>query len=261
MPPWQRRSPRIRPGQVVHLKGVLVDAVAPSRALYQIVAAIVRLQLRDHVGRRHRTRMTALPAAARTTARGIAPADVGDDAGTYLSDMAHRPAALPARRRHRASSTLPAIVRYPTPRHSFPTPIAMGWPKRGSRRTRTNARADGQYTFAITRADDGLLVGAIALRPVASEHENVGYWIGREYWGRGYATAATRAMVALAFSCLDCQTDHRIVPGAKPGIGTRDGEMRSGACSPGDARSPRMPEAFCVRGITRDAWEQFTYEP
>ena len=85
--------------------------------------------------------------------------------------------------------------------HPYPGGMAEAWIA-----THEDERARGtQYVFAIARAVDEKLVGAIALRPVASEHENVGYWIGREYWGNGYATAATHAMMALAFSCLDCQ--------------------------------------------------------
>ena len=60
------------------------------------------------------------------------------------------------------------------------------------------------FVYAITQAEDGLLIGAIETRPVADEHENFGYWIGAQYWGRGFATAAARAVVALTFGYLDC---------------------------------------------------------
>jgi ribosomal-protein-alanine N-acetyltransferase len=63
--------------------------------------------------------------------------------------------------------------------------------------------AGREYTYAITQAADGLLVGAIALRLAPIEREHLGYWIGHAYWGRGYATAAARAVIALAFSLLD----------------------------------------------------------
>ena len=123
--------------------------------------------------------------------------------------------------------------------------------------THEQERACGkQYTFAIDRADDGSLVGAIALRPVASEHENVGYWIGREYWGHGYATAATRAVVALAFSCTDCQQ----ITASYLARNTASGRVLE-KCGLMLVRRDRRehrgnPEEFCVRGITRDAWEQ-----
>ena len=55
--------------------------------------------------------------------------------------------------------------------------------------------------FAIVRRADNLLVGAIGwmLKP---EHQRaeVGYWIGHEYWGHGYATEALKAVIDHAFS-------------------------------------------------------------
>ena len=58
-------------------------------------------------------------------------------------------------------------------------------------------------TYAIARADDGTLVGAIAIsNDMLHAGESLGYWIGRPHWGNGYATAAARAMIALAFSQL-----------------------------------------------------------
>jgi RimJ/RimL family protein N-acetyltransferase len=58
-------------------------------------------------------------------------------------------------------------------------------------------------TFAITVASTGDLVGAIDLR---LDQENsaaeMGYWIGRPYWNRGYATEAARAVVAYGFETL-----------------------------------------------------------
>ena len=123
--------------------------------------------------------------------------------------------------------------------------------------THEGERASGQqYTFAIERADEGMLIGAIALRPVANEHENIGYWIGREYWGFGYATAATRAMVALAFSCLDCQQITASHLTRNPASG-RVMEKCGLVLVRRETRDHRgRREEFCVRGITRDAWEQ-----
>jgi RimJ/RimL family protein N-acetyltransferase len=61
-------------------------------------------------------------------------------------------------------------------------------------------------TYAIARSDDGTLVGAIGISSdVLDEGVSLGYWIGRPHWGNGYATAAARAMLALAFSRLDIE--------------------------------------------------------
>ena len=41
------------------------------------------------------------------------------------------------------------------------------------------------------------LVGCVGLARIEGEVE-LGYWIGRDYWGRGYATEAARAVLRLA---------------------------------------------------------------
>jgi ribosomal-protein-alanine N-acetyltransferase len=118
-------------------------------------------------------------------------------------------------------------------------------------------RAAGvQYVYAIACAVDETLVGAIALRPVASEHENLGYWIGREHWGRGYATAAARAMVALAFTCLDCQQLAASHLTRNPASGRVLEKCGLSLVRRAVREHRGRPEEFCVRGITRDAWER-----
>ena len=51
--------------------------------------------------------------------------------------------------------------------------------------------------FAIEMADQGL-VGVIGLHPRGPLGPEIGYWIGRPYWGRGLATEAARAVLAWA---------------------------------------------------------------
>lgn len=69
-------------------------------------------------------------------------------------------------------------------------------------------------TYAVVRAADDVLVGAVGLiLDPANDSAELGYWIGREYWGRGYATEAARAVVAWAFPALDL---HRIHAGHFP---------------------------------------------
>jgi [ribosomal protein S5]-alanine N-acetyltransferase len=57
--------------------------------------------------------------------------------------------------------------------------------------------------FAIERRDDEALLGAVGL-DVEPDHSRaeLGYWIGKPYWGNGYATEAARAVVRYAFESL-----------------------------------------------------------
>ncbi len=52
----------------------------------------------------------------------------------------------------------------------------------------------GANVFAITRRGDGAFLGAIGLGGFP-EMPSVGYWIGRPFWGQGYATEALRLVV------------------------------------------------------------------
>jgi RimJ/RimL family protein N-acetyltransferase len=57
-----------------------------------------------------------------------------------------------------------------------------------------------ENTFVIDQADEGL-VGAIGFHQPIGRPLEMGYWIGRPYWGRGYATEA--AMGALRWAATD----------------------------------------------------------
>ena len=66
---------------------------------------------------------------------------------------------------------------------------------------------DEAYAFAVV-ADDGRggveTVGSCGLKHVdrGERQAEVGYWIGVPYWGRGYASAAVREVVRVAFDEL-----------------------------------------------------------
>jgi len=53
--------------------------------------------------------------------------------------------------------------------------------------------ADGPFTWVIALRDNGRVAGTIDIRPQGHRVE-IGYIIGREYWGRGYMTEAVRAV-------------------------------------------------------------------
>lgn len=68
--------------------------------------------------------------------------------------------------------------------------------------------AGKRVTWAVTRTQDGALVGAIGLQLTrVHKRAEVGYWIARPEWGQKYATEATRRVVAYAFDVLDL---HRV---------------------------------------------------
>jgi ribosomal-protein-alanine N-acetyltransferase len=58
--------------------------------------------------------------------------------------------------------------------------------------------------WAIVPKDDGAPAGAIGL-VITREHSRaeLGYWVGKPYWGRGYCTEAAREVVRFAFEGLE----------------------------------------------------------
>ena len=64
---------------------------------------------------------------------------------------------------------------------------------------------DGRHVFVIERKD-GLFMGMTGLHP-ADSYE-FGYWLGKPFWGFGYATEAARRLVIYAFETLGVDTVH-----------------------------------------------------
>lgn len=63
-------------------------------------------------------------------------------------------------------------------------------------------------TFAITLAESAEVIGSIGMELVpAHEQGRLSYWLGRDYWNRGYGTEAVAALVEYGFNSLKL---HRI---------------------------------------------------
>ncbi|MGE0650761.1 MAG: GNAT family N-acetyltransferase [Alphaproteobacteria bacterium] len=59
------------------------------------------------------------------------------------------------------------------------------------------------HVFAVTRRDDGCLVGVAGFYVRSgTSSADLGYWFGRAYWNRGYAAEALVAMLRFAFEGL-----------------------------------------------------------
>jgi len=86
-------------------------------------------------------------------------------------------------------------------RDQFPSPYSLADAEHWIREA---AALQPQTHFAI--AVDGAAVGAIGLhlkKDVRRLSAEIGYWLGEEFWGRGIATEAVRAVTGHAFARFD----------------------------------------------------------
>ncbi len=67
-----------------------------------------------------------------------------------------------------------------------------------------------EAAFAIVEKNTGQLIGSAGLRDLNQEHSHaeMGCWIGVEFWGRGYATEAARALLQFGFEELQLNRIH-----------------------------------------------------
>ncbi|TGB03625.1 GNAT family N-acetyltransferase [Halobacillus salinus] len=61
-----------------------------------------------------------------------------------------------------------------------------------------------EYPLTIVSKREGIIVGTITLRiDKSNDKGELGYWVGREYWGSGIATEAIQRMIEFGFSQLE----------------------------------------------------------
>ena len=61
-------------------------------------------------------------------------------------------------------------------------------------------RAAGtDFNFAVTRKSDGAFLGGCGLHLREHGYFELGYWLGRPFWGHGYASEAARRLASFGF--------------------------------------------------------------
>jgi RimJ/RimL family protein N-acetyltransferase len=84
--------------------------------------------------------------------------------------------------------------------HPYELDHALAWIG-NQRKESVRGRA---INFAVRLAENLQLIGCAGLRDIDREHRQaeLGFWIGREYWGRGFASEAAAAVVQYGFDTL-----------------------------------------------------------
>ena len=84
--------------------------------------------------------------------------------------------------------------------HPYPAGVAEAWIGTHAREYEEGLAA----IYAITLPDSGFVIGAIGLMDIAllDARAELGYWIGADYWSRGYCTEAARRLIRFAYEEL-----------------------------------------------------------
>lgn len=113
-------------------------------------------------------------------------------------------------------------------------------------------------SLAVVLHADDTLVGSIGLElALPDERAEIGYWVGVPYWGHGYATEASQALVAWAFEMLPIQRIHARHVASNPASGA---VMRKLGMSP-EGRQRRqvvkwgVADDLMLYGILREEFE------
>ncbi|MDP8944827.1 MAG: GNAT family N-acetyltransferase [Actinomycetota bacterium] len=102
----------------------------------------------------------------------------------------------------------------------IPHPYEDGWAEEWIDSCRPAFEAGERVSFAAVLREGGTLVGSIALHLNArDDNGEIGYWIGRPYWGQGYATEAAREVVGYGFEELGLHRVHANHLGSNPASG------------------------------------------
>lgn len=80
--------------------------------------------------------------------------------------------------------------------HPYPDGAAEAWIGLHDKQA-----AENHYTWAVVLRASGELIGCVGIgEDKPHQRGELGYWIGRPYWGQGYCTEAARPVVAFAFA-------------------------------------------------------------
>jgi RimJ/RimL family protein N-acetyltransferase len=82
------------------------------------------------------------------------------------------------------------------------TTLPEPYPEDGARQfiETTLKQREERKQFVFTIMADGEPVGVCGLDDCTDNSAELGYWVGKPYWGKGYATQACGKLVAYAFS-------------------------------------------------------------
>lgn len=170
-------------------------------------------------------------------------------------DLADAPAVAERAGDHRVARFLIAV---PSP---YPVALATRWI---AARIAWWSQARG-VTLAIARREEpsGLL-GTISLRRFARDQRaELGYWLGVDAWGKGYATEAGDAMITLGFRQLGLSKIYaQVLEGNEPSCRVLEklGMLGEGIRRRHVRKGKRLHDVS-LYGLLRDEWREHDTHP
>ncbi len=100
------------------------------------------------------------------------------------------------------------FVADPQVRRFYPTLLSRQQSDEAIDRFITFLKRDGYGLLAVERRADGALIGDVGIVPVDMPIRDnppveIGWLLGKQYWGRGYAPEAAKAWIDYAFTTLN----------------------------------------------------------
>lgn len=139
--------------------------------------------------------------------------------------------------------------------------IPFPYPQEEATRYVLNARAKNAEGAALllaiaTRKEPQALIGAIGIEPEGAHSVEIGYWLGRPFWGQGLMTEAAQAMIDATFlytSTREINASIRVLNGASRTVLERCGFQQAGASMCIRPAWGDSVPSDCYR-LTRDVW-------
>ena len=102
---------------------------------------------------------------------------------------------------------------------NIPHPYENGMAEEWINSHKEKTQSGSQLSYAIVSLNLGVLLGAISLTHMEPTQANMGYWVGEQYWGKGYCTEAGVALVNHAFSALSLKRVYALHLSSNPASG------------------------------------------
>ncbi len=116
-----------------------------------------------------------------------------------------------------------------------------------------------KLTFGIRPKPDNEFIGGIGLTIVPEfERAEIGYWVAEPFWGKGYATEATKAIINFGFSDLGLNkltSSHLAKNPASGKVLTKSGLMKEGVLKEHLVKNSEYHD-LVVFGLTKKEFEK-----